>query len=73
MPLGEFSTICYEFLSDFWRKSQNEQGGKKNGQKLGLRRSEGHLRRSEGCLATAKPRAKKLQRSCATPRRRHCS
>ena len=43
------------------------------GQKLGLRRSEGHLyrgevlRRSKGCLAAARPRAKK-----ATPRVR-CS
>ena len=22
MPLGEFSIICFEFLGDFWRKSQ---------------------------------------------------
>ena len=50
MPLGEFSMICFEFLSDFWRKSQNEQGGK-IGQKSGLRRR-------EGCLATVRPRAK---------------
>ena len=44
MPLGEFSMICFEFLSDFWRKSQNEQGGKTR-QKSGLRHNEGHLRR----------------------------
>ena len=27
MPLGEFSIICFEFLGDFWRKSQ--KGAKK--------------------------------------------
>ena len=34
MPLGEFSIICFEFLSYFWRKLQNEQGGK-NWAKIG--------------------------------------
>ena len=48
MPLGEFSIICFEFLSDFWRKSQNEQGGKTR-QKSGLCRNEGYL-------ATARPK-----------------
>ena len=36
MPFGEFSIIFFEFLSDFWRKSQNDQGGKTR-QKSGLR------------------------------------
>ena len=34
MPLGEFSIFCFEFLNDFCRKSQNEQGGK-NWAKIG--------------------------------------
>ena len=51
MPLGEFSIICFEFLGEFLRKSQNEQG-RKTGQKLSLRRS-------EGCLAAARSRTKK--------------
>ena len=25
MPLGEFSIICFRFLSDFWRKSQKNE------------------------------------------------
>ena len=25
MHLGEFSIICFEFLGDFWRKSQKEK------------------------------------------------
>ena len=25
MPLGEFSIICFRFLSDFWRKSQKKK------------------------------------------------
>ena len=28
MPLGELSMICFEFLGEFGRKSQNEQGEK---------------------------------------------
>ena len=64
MLLGEFSMICFDFLSYFWRKSQNEQGGKTR-QKSGLHHSEGHLcrgevlHRSEGCLATARSRGQK--------------
>ena len=51
MPLRELSMICSGFLSAFWGKSQNEQGGK-TGRKSGLCRS-------EGCLAATRPRAKK--------------
>ena len=52
MPLGEFSIFCFEFLSDFWRKSQNERG-----KKLGKNRAfaaEKAASRDEGCLAAAK-------------------
>ena len=61
MPLGEFSIICYGFLSDFWRKTQKGSKGK-IGQKSGLRRSKGNLCRGEvlrhnkGCLAAARPK-----------------
>ena len=51
MPLGEFSIICFEFLGEFFRKSQNQQGGK-TGQKSGIRCNEGYL-------AAVRPRAKK--------------
>ena len=46
MSLGMIPIFWLEFLGDFWRKSQNEQGGKA-GQKSGLHLSEEHLRRDE--------------------------
>ena len=50
MLLGDFSIICFEFLGDFWRKSQKyakKKGKWKSGQNGPLRRSEGHPCRSE--------------------------
>ena len=61
MPSEEFSIICFEFLGDFWRKSQKE--AKK--EKLGKNRATSLRRR--GCFTAARPRAK-----MATPRVR-CS
>ena len=40
MPLGEFSIICFGFLSDFWRKLKKEEKWE-FGQNGPLRRSEG--------------------------------
>ena len=69
MPLGEFSIIFFEFLGDFWRKSQKLAMKEKLGKKIiiigPLRNSKGHLHRGkvlcrrEGCLAAVKPRDKK--------------
>ena len=77
MPLGDFSIICFRFLSDFWRKSQ-KRAKRKTGQNGPLCCNEGHpcrgvsLRRSEGCLATVRPKGQKGHPS-ATLQRRHCS
>ena len=46
MPLGEFSIICFEFFSEFWRKSK-KKGKWESGQNGPLRCSEGHPRRGE--------------------------
>ena len=50
MPLGAFSIICFEFLSDFWRKLQKKKKKKKETGKFGmfgfLRRNEEHPRRN---------------------------
>ena len=78
MPLGEFSIICFEFLDDFWRKSQ--KGEKK--EKLGKKKKSGHFAAVKGCLTTEGPEKAPLgflRYSLATPRRsasplkRHCS
>ena len=60
MPLGEFSIICFGFLSDFLEKNRKKEQRKKLGKKGPLRHSKGHprcgvaLHRSEGCLATTR-------------------
>ena len=65
MPLGEFSIICFGFLSDFLEKI-TKRSKEKNWEKNGpLRRNKGHPRRgvalrcSEGCLAAASPKGQK--------------
>ena len=46
MSFGEFSIFCFEFLSDFWRKSQKKKETGKFGMFGFLRRNEEHPRRS---------------------------
>ena len=46
MSLGVIPIFWFEFLSDFWRKSQNE-GKRKSGQNEPLCRREGHPRCGE--------------------------
>ena len=71
MHLGEFSIICFEFLGDFWRKSQKEKR-RKNWAKKKI----GPLRRSEGPekAPSGSPRRNlATPRQSASPQRRHCS
>ena len=75
MLLGDFSIICFEFLGDFWRKSQKYAKKKENGN-LG---KTGPFAAAKGTLAAAKLKGQKglpsgsPRRSPATSKRSHCS
>ena len=77
MHLGEFSIICFEFLGDFWRKSQKEKR-----RKNWAKKKSGHFVAAKGCLTAEGPekapsgsprRSLAMPRRSASSQRRHCS
>ena len=77
MPLGEFSIICFEFLGDFWRKSQKKRNwafqAPSPQRRAPLSRQSTSPqrrlpRRGEAEGQNGHPMGS-LQRSCATPQR----